>query len=66
VRLAERIHRIGGALAGYRAVRERDPLLPSVLAARAAVVAATASVIGHRPPGSGREPDRPAHETAGP
>jgi glycerol-3-phosphate O-acyltransferase/dihydroxyacetone phosphate acyltransferase len=66
VRMAERIRRIGGAVEGYRAIRRGNPMLPSVLEARAAVVAATAAVTGQRPPDTGPERDRPAHETAGP
>lgn len=40
VRMAERLHRIGGAVEGARAVRGRGPAFESVLANRAAVLAA--------------------------
>ncbi len=46
VRMTERVRRIGGALVGFRAARHRGPLLCSVLAQRAAVVAAAASALG--------------------
>jgi 1-acyl-sn-glycerol-3-phosphate acyltransferase len=67
VRMTERIRRIGGVVEGYREVRRQSPLLPSVLEARATVVAATAAVIGHRPvTDTGGSGVRTAHEAAGP
>jgi glycerol-3-phosphate O-acyltransferase / dihydroxyacetone phosphate acyltransferase len=51
VRLAERVRRIGGALEGVRFVRNRGHLLASVLADRAAVVAAAGAVLVDGPEG---------------
>jgi 1-acyl-sn-glycerol-3-phosphate acyltransferase len=46
VRLAERVKRIGGVLAGYRIVRERPGDLDAVLAHRAAVVDCARAALG--------------------
>ena len=48
VRMLERIHRVGGAVAGYRAVRTGGPATELVRSRRAAVVAAARSVLGPR------------------
>jgi 1-acyl-sn-glycerol-3-phosphate acyltransferase len=49
VRLAERVKRIGGVLAGARVVRQRRAVLATVLAHRAAVVEAAAAVLLAKP-----------------
>jgi hypothetical protein len=46
VRLAERVKRIGGVLAGYRIVREQRGALEAVLAHRAAVVDSARAALG--------------------
>lgn len=46
VRLAERVKRIGGVMAGARVVRQRRAVLDTVLAHRAAVVDAAGRVLG--------------------
>lgn len=46
VRVAERVKRIGGVMAGTRVVRQRRAVLATVLAHRAAVVDAAGSVLG--------------------
>jgi 1-acyl-sn-glycerol-3-phosphate acyltransferase len=49
VRLAERVKRIGGVLAGARVVRQRRAVLATVLAHRAAVVEAATGVLSGNP-----------------
>lgn len=46
VRMMERIHRVGGAVAGYRAVRAGGPATELVRSRRTAVVDAAQSVLG--------------------
>jgi glycerol-3-phosphate O-acyltransferase/dihydroxyacetone phosphate acyltransferase len=46
VRMTERIHRIGGALSGFRAVRHGGASIAAVLADRAAVVGAARAAMG--------------------
>ena len=70
VRLAERVHRIGGAVEGYRRAR-RSPVRTSVLEARAAVVDATWAAIGRSgvgrptPTGDGHAPARAVPDVNG-
>ena len=49
MRLAERVKRIGGVMAGARVVRQRRAVLDTVLAHRAAVVDAAAPCAGRGP-----------------
>ena len=44
VRFAERLHRVGGVVRGYRVVRGRRVVLPSVLASRTELAEATWAV----------------------
>ncbi len=50
VRMIERIHRVGGAIAGYRAVRGGGPVTEMVRRRRAAVVDAARSVLDRSVP----------------
>jgi hypothetical protein len=45
VRMAERLHRMGGALEGIRAARNRGPVFASLLADRAAVLDAARAAL---------------------
>jgi hypothetical protein len=53
VRMAERLHRMGGALEGIRAARDRGPVFASLLADRAAVVDAARAALRVGPPAPG-------------
>jgi glycerol-3-phosphate O-acyltransferase/dihydroxyacetone phosphate acyltransferase len=50
VRMAERLHRMGGAVAGIRAARDRGPVFASLLADRSAVVDAARAALQLGPP----------------
>jgi hypothetical protein len=49
VRLAERLHRMGGAVEGFRAARDRGPVFAYLVADRSAVVDAARAALGSSP-----------------